>query len=79
LADAENAVALTVSFFVRSPSPRIFTLVMERGTMPAPCRAAMSTVPAGKRFSSAPTLTAKISSRNGFLNPFFGKRRCIGI
>ena len=47
--------------------------------MPAPCSAARSTVPAGKRSSSAPTLTAKISVRKGFLNPFFGKRRCIGI
>ena len=78
-ADAENADALTTSFFVSSPSPRIFTVSIERGTMPGPCSAATSTVPDLNRFSRSPTLTAKISTRNGFLNPFLGKRRCIGI
>ena len=34
LAEAENACALTTSFLVSSPSPRIFTASIERGTMP---------------------------------------------
>src|SRR5262245_30141442 len=52
---------------------------MLRGTIPAPCRAATSTVPDLNRCSRAPTFTANTSARNGFLKPFFGKRRCIGI
>src|SRR6185503_10126297 len=47
--------------------------------MPAPWSAARSTVPEVNRLAIAPTFTANTSARNGFLNPFFGKRRCIGI
>ena len=52
LAEAENASALTVNFLVSSPSPRIFTACELRGTRPAPCSAARSTVPPAKRSSS---------------------------
>src|SRR6185369_2772231 len=64
LAEVENAAAFTTSFFVRSPSPRIFTSSYRRGTMPAPWSAARSTVPEVKRLAIAPTLTAKISVPN---------------
>ena len=46
LAEAENADALTTSFLVSSPSPRIFTAAISAAApCRAPCRAATSTVP----------------------------------
>src|SRR5882724_1520884 len=75
----EKACAVTVSFLVSSPSPRILIRCGWPRTRRTPRSAFSSTfAPTGKR-SSSPTLRAVVSVGKGLRKPRFGRRRCIGV
>ena len=65
-ADLENECAVTESFFVSSPSPRIFTSTESFATSPAAFSASrVTSAPASKRSSRLPTFTGCEYVRNG--------------
>src|SRR6185312_6947202 len=78
-ADLENACAVTVSFFLRSPLPSTLMRSARPFTRPLSRSDFSSTLaPASKR-SRSPTLTSATRAGNGTLKPRFGRRRASGV